>query len=240
MWNNMRWLTHSLAIPVLVAASMGVIVIFTTFPQVDLTLAKLYFVDGAFLLHGSPLINGLRMAFWNLSLLMVMLAVFALSLAYHYAWPQRLLPIRDWNVILWGFLLGPGLLVNVLLKGFSERARPRDILSFGGDKFYTPIGQLSGQCDFDCSFVSGEVSGTTMFCLACIVLIQHHQNRLSQRWQYSLYGALAVIFTYVFVHRVLTGGHFVSDAILGALFTALVAALVARYWPQVQNLPPRP
>lgn len=235
----MRWLTHSLAIPVLIAASMLVIVIFTRFPQLDLDLAKLYFVDGKFVLSSNPLIHGLRMTFWNLSLLMVIVAVVVLSLAHHFQWPQRLLSIREWNVILWGFLLGPGILVNVLLKGFSQRARPRDILSFGGDKFYSPIGQLSGQCDFDCSFVSGEVSGTTMFCLACIVLIQHHQNRLTQRWQYSLYAILGVIFTYVFVHRILTGGHFVSDAILAALFTALVAALVARYWPQVQNFPPR-
>jgi lipid A 4'-phosphatase len=235
----MRWLTHPLAIPVLIAASMVVIVIFTRFPQLDLDLAKLYFVDGEFVLRSSPLINGLRLAFWNLSLLMVIVAVIALSLAHHYTWPQRLLPIRECNVILWGFLLGPGILVNVLLKGFSERARPRDILSFGGDRFYSPIGQLSGQCDFDCSFVSGEVSGTTMFCLACIVLIQHHQNRLTLRWEYSLYAILAVIFTYVFVHRVLTGGHFASDAVLAALFSALVMALVAQYWPQVQNFPPR-
>ncbi len=235
----MRWLTHSLTIPVLIAASMLVIVIFTRFPQLDLDLAKLYFVDGEFVLRSSPLISGLRMAFWNLSLLMVIVAVIALSLAHHYGWPQRLLPIREWNVILWGFLLGPGILVNVLLKGFSQRARPIDILSFGGDKFYSPIGQLSGQCDFDCSFVSGEVSGTTMFCLACIVLIQHHQNRLNLRWQQGMYAILVFVFTYVFVHRILTGGHFVSDAMLGALFTALVAAMVARYWPQVQNFPPR-
>ncbi len=235
----MRWLTHSLTIPVLIAASMVVIVIFTRFPQLDLDLAKLYFVDGEFVLHNSPMINGLRMAFWNLSLLMVIVAVIVLSLAHHYEWPRRILPIRAWNVILWGFVLGPGILVNVLLKGFSQRARPRDVLSFGGDRFYTPIGQLSGQCDFDCSFVSGEVSGTTMFCLACVVLIQHHQNRLSPRSQYSLYAILAVIFVFVFVHRILTGGHFVSDAVLGALFTALVAAVVARYWPQVQNFPPR-
>ncbi len=235
----MRWLTHSLAIPVLIAASMLVIVIFTRFPQLDLDLAKLYFVDGEFVLRSSPLISGLRMTFWNLSLLMVIVAIIALSLAHHYEWPQRLLPIREWNVILWGFLLGPGILVNVLLKGFSQRARPIDILSFGGDKFYSPIGQLSGQCDFDCSFVSGEVSGTTMFCLACIVLIQHHQNRLNLRWQQGMYAVLVFVFTYVFVHRILTGGHFVSDAMLGALFTALVAAMVARYWPQVQNFPPR-
>jgi len=235
----MRWLTHSLAIPVLIAASMVVIVIFTRLPQLDLNLAKLYFVDGEFVLRSSPLIQGLRMAFWNLSLLMVIVAVIAVSLAHHFDGPQRLLPTREWNVILWGFLLGPGILVNVLLKGFSQRARPRDVLSFGGDRFYTPIGQLSGQCDFDCSFVSGEVSGTTMFCLACIILIQHHQNRLSPRWQYSLYAILGVIFAYVFVHRILTGGHFVSDAVLAALFTALVAALVARYWPQVRNFPPR-
>ena len=235
----MRWLTHSLAIPVLIAASMLVIVIFTRLPQLDLNLAKLYFVDGEFVLRSSPLISGLRMTFWNLSLLMVIVAVVVLSLAHHFHWPQRLLPIREWNVILWGFLLGPGILVNVLLKGFSQRARPRDILSFGGDKFYSPIGQFSGQCDFDCSFVSGEVSGTTMFCLACIVLIQHHQNRLNLRWQQGMYAILVFVFTYVFVHRILTGGHFVSDAMLGALLTALVATMVARYWPQVQNFPPR-
>ncbi len=236
----MHLLTQKWTVPVLIAATLAVMIAFMVFPQLDLAIAKLYYIDGAFIGDRGGAVHGLRMAFWNLTLVMVIVAVIALSLAYHQDWPQRILPMRSWNVILWSYLLGPGIFVNVLLKGFSQRARPRDILNFGGDSFYAPIGQLSGQCSSDCSFVSGEVSGTVAFCLSCVILISAHQHRISQPARRGLYAALGAMFGYVFLHRVLSGGHFLSDALLAALYTALVMVLVAQHWPKTRDFASKP
>jgi lipid A 4'-phosphatase len=225
-------LTHRYTLPALFLAIVAVFWLFTANPQWDLEVAKMVFVDGQFVADRGGLVHQLRMLFWNLSLLVFIAAVLAVSLAHSYAWPRRVLPVRAWNVVLWGFLLGPGILVNVILKGFSQRARPVDLLSFGGDRFYAPIGQFSGQCARDCSFVSGEVSGTTAFCLAGVIMIQHHRARLGPKMARLLYAMLALIFVFVFGHRVLSGGHFMSDALLAGLLTALVFVFVAALWPQ--------
>ncbi len=233
----MQMLTHKYTLPLLVLATILVFWAFMAHPQWDLVVARMAFVDGKFLADRGGVVHGLRMAFWNMALLMLIAAIIALSLAHSYHWPVRILSLRQWNIILWSFLLGPGILVNALLKGFSQRARPYDLLSFGGDKFYAPIGQLSGQCDTNCSFVSGEVSGTTAFCLGLVILIQHHQPRLGPHKTRAAYLALAAVFAFVFAHRVLSGGHFLSDALLAALFTALVFVFVAALWPQ--DAPPQ-
>jgi len=233
----MQALTHRLTLPALLLATFFAFWLFRAFPQWDLAIARALYVDGYFIGDRSGLIHALRMALWNLSLAMVLVAVLAVSLAHDFTWPRRLLPIREWNVIFWSFVLGPGILVNVLLKGFSQRARPHDLLSFGGDKFYSPIGEFSGQCAANCSFVSGEVSGTTAFCLAAVIAIQHHQARISPKMRRALYVALAISLIFVAAQRVTSGGHFLSDALLSALLTALVCVFVAALWPHGRNKP---
>jgi lipid A 4'-phosphatase len=142
---------------------------------------------------------------------------------------------RDWNIILWGFLLGPGLVVNAIFKTFSGRARPRDVLQFGGDQFFTPIGQIANQCARDCSFVSGEVSGTTATCIALWMILSAHAHRLSPEVETLGRCGILAMFVFVFWQRVASGGHFVSDALLAALFTALIMVILARAWPQAAD-----
>jgi len=158
--------------------------------------------------------------------------VLALSLGYTMRWPHRLLPIREWNVILWAFILGPGIVVNGILKSFSGRTRPNGLYQFGGDEFFSAVGEFNGLCKANCSFVSGEVSGITAFCLAGVILLQFHRSKLQTRTQTWVYSSLALAFTFVFAQRVLSGGHFLSDALLAAIYTALITALIAQYWPQ--------
>ena len=55
--------------------------------------------------------------------------------------------------------LGVGLIVNSFLKEYFGRARPRDIVEFGGDKMFTAVWQVSDACYTNCSFTSGEAAG---------------------------------------------------------------------------------
>ena len=59
-------------------------------------------------------------------------------------------------------LIGPLLLVNVLLKEHWGRWRPREIIELGGGELFTRPLQWTGTCDYNCSFVSGEVASMVM------------------------------------------------------------------------------
>ncbi len=52
--------------------------------------------------------------------------------------------------------LGPGLIVNTLLKDHSGRPRPADIDLFGGALAFRPAGSFDGACHANCSFLSAK------------------------------------------------------------------------------------
>lgn len=54
--------------------------------------------------------------------------------------------------------LGPGLVVNAVLKEHVGRARPAQLETFGGEASFSPAWTLSDQCAENCSFVSGDVA----------------------------------------------------------------------------------
>jgi lipid A 4'-phosphatase len=113
--------------------------------------------------------------------------------------------------------LGPGLVINVLAKGFGGRPRPDQILQFGGLlEFRHPFQPGFPQRGF--SFLCGHCSMGFMFMGFFFVL------RGWRRWA-VLAGGLAFGLLQG-VGRVVQGAHFPSDALLGAsvMFT-LAAAL---------------
>lgn len=117
------------------------------------------------------------------------------------------------------FALGPGLMVNVVLKDHWGRPRPRTVDLFGGKLPFEPAGSFGGQCHDNCSFVSGEAAG--VFILPLIALLA------PPRWRGRLFAALAVVALAASLLRVAFGAHFLSDAVLGGLSTIVVFAAVA-------------
>ena len=72
---------------------------------------------------------------------------------------KRLVPTgRNLAFLALTLALGPGLLVNGLIKEHSHRPRPFQTQDFGGPWQFRPFGDFDGQCTTDCSFVSGETS----------------------------------------------------------------------------------
>jgi lipid A 4'-phosphatase len=110
--------------------------------------------------------------------------------------------------------LGPGLLVNGILKENWPRPRPYMVTEFGGEYTFTPWWDLRGTCDSNCSFVSGEVSAATWLAAPAMLA--------PPPWHYAAFGAALVyggIFAFI---RMLAGGHFLSDVIFAGVFTGLV------------------
>lgn len=233
-------LTHPRTIPILLALILTVFVIWMRDPNLDLRLSASFYESGRFSGAAAGIVQTLRHHLWNLSIVLAWLSLGSVLAAYVLRWSILGVTRRDWNIILWGFLLGPGLVVNAILKTYSGRARPRDVLQFGGDNFFTPIGQIANQCMRDCSFVSGEVSGTTAACIALWMILSAHAHRMSREVEALLRAVILAIFAFVFWQRVASGGHFVSDALLAALFTALVMAFLARAWPKAADPTAKP
>jgi lipid A 4'-phosphatase len=122
--------------------------------------------------------------------------------------------------------LGPGLVVNVLAKGFGGRPRPDQILQFGGLlEFRHPFEPGFAHKGF--SFLCGHCSMGFMFMGLFFLL------RGWRRWACLVGGFLFGLLQGV--GRIVQGSHFASDALLGAtLMFTLAAALspVAAWKPQ--------
>ena len=112
--------------------------------------------------------------------------------------------------------LGPGLLVNVILKDHSHRPRPIQVADFGGTLSFRPFYRLDGDCKRNCSFVSGEGSAG-FWTMAPALLAPASAQPL------ALAGAL-IFGTAAALLRIAFGGHFLSDTIFAALFTWVVVA----------------
>jgi lipid A 4'-phosphatase len=113
-------------------------------------------------------------------------------------------------------LIGPLFLVNSVFKDHWGRARPSQIVEFGGTKIFTRAALPTDQCAKNCSFVSGHAS-TGFFFLAPAFLFAHRR-----RWLAIGTGAgLAVGLV-----RIIQGGHFFSDVIFSGIVVYLTAYLL--------------
>ena len=130
--------------------------------------------------------------------------------------------LRAWGFSVTTILLGPLLLVNGIFKTYWGRARPADITIFGGDKTFTPAWVYADQCDFNCSFTSGEggAIATTALLIAFLAWPKLGKSRRFIGWAL---GALVVLTAGL---RVVVGQHFLSDTLLSILLCTLVAALL--------------
>jgi lipid A 4'-phosphatase len=117
-------------------------------------------------------------------------------------------------------VLGPGLLVNGVLKEYSGRARPSTVVEFGGTRHFTRAFVFSDQCPHNCSFVSGHAAAAGFPMTGYFVARSRRSRRV---W---LVAGLACGMT-VGLLRMLTGSHFLSDIVFALLFMYLVAALCA-------------
>lgn len=125
--------------------------------------------------------------------------------------------------------LGPILVVNGIFKSFWGRARPENIINFGGDKVFTPPMVISNQCDWDCSFMSGHTSiGFWTISLALLAPAKYRNMALLAALSFGTLSGLA---------RIAQGMHFFSDVFFAAVFTlAIVFCLYKKLFsPECDN-----
>jgi lipid A 4'-phosphatase len=115
-------------------------------------------------------------------------------------------------------VIGPGVVANLVFKDNMGRARPRDVVEFGGTKAFSPPLLPSGECPRNCSFVSGEASAmfAPFFALA-LVLPQYRLGLLAAGLATGLLAGTI---------RMVQGAHFLSDILFAGIFMALTVALL--------------
>lgn len=198
--------------------------LFVLNPGLDLAVSSAFHskADG-FWLGNASLPLAYRAIF---NIMSMSLAVLSLVLWIFCFWRGPVFGVRDrvWGFITLLYILGPGLLVNSLLKSYVGRARPADVTEFGGENSFTPAFQLADQCQSNCSFVSGEGSSATAFFISILVLSRFVTNKSARYLLVTLGFAAALIAASL---RVMKGRHFLSDTVFSVLFVSAVALLLS-------------
>lgn len=195
-------------------------IVFTVDPALDLRFAALFYDPArhGFLSAESPFISEFRQL--NTWLVVAVSVVAVASLLVRLLRPHRpsLLPARTVIFLLVTLALGPGLLVNGVLKEHWARPRPGAVMQFGGTEAFMPWWDPRGTCGGNCSFVSGEVS-SAFWMLAPAAVVPPPWRGL------AMAGAIA-FGVMVGLLRAAVGGHFLTDIIFAGVFTSLIIWVV--------------
>lgn len=126
--------------------------------------------------------------------------------------------------------VGPGLVVNVLLKGVWDRPRPRQVEEFGGRWPYQPVHSI-GAVAHGKSFPCGHAAAGYAFAFLYFIF-----RRRRRRLGLLALAAALVYGTALGIGRVVSGSHFASDVAWAAL---LVFGIAFGLYYFVLNLPGR-
>lgn len=154
----------------------------------------------------------------DLAIVAVVATILA-SIAVKLVAPDRrsLIPPSVSLFLLSTLAVGPGLLVNAVLKGLWGRPRPVMVDAFGGSDPYVAVWRITDYCASNCSFVAGEASSAIW--LTALALVVPRQWRLPTAIVTGVYAGL------ISLNRIAFGGHFLSDVLLSWGLTLLVIAI---------------
>jgi lipid A 4'-phosphatase len=200
--------------------TMATSAFFWFFPEVDLSVSRWFFSLGdGFSLSRNSSLRWLRNSSpWVMSAVILVILVQVLRDAINRAltWSR----VRNPIYLLSALALGPGLVVNGLLKAHWGRPRPNQVDVFGGEAMHQKVWVISDWCARNCSFVSGEASSSAW--LVAAALVTPRSVRLAAT-------ATALVYAVsLSLNRIAFGGHFLSDVVLAWLICGLVFSILHR------------
>jgi len=121
--------------------------------------------------------------------------------------------------------IGPGFVVNYVLKENFGRARPHQIEYFEGEKKFTKAFRITKQCSHNCSFASGHAAMGYFFTAIAYVMNLAYFNRI--------YISGLIFGTIVGISRIMMGGHFLSDVMTAAFVVLTLNHLIFIIWQKI-------
>lgn len=201
------------------AFGLAAAILFVSMPEIDLATARaLYLGDGNFVLSDTSISVVWTKFTRTLALIIVVALAIGLILSVLRRRAVFGLDWRRYAFVLLCFGIGAGIVANAIFKENWGRARPSQVVEFGGEKQFTPAFVITDQCPRNCSFVSGDSAfafGALAFAL------------LAGRARRYVLAALALGMV-VGVGRMLTGAHFLSDIVFSGVFTVLTVLVLER------------
>ena len=207
-----------LLIALAIAAVVGLV--FGLRPDLDLAISAAFYDPG---LKGFPLdkaapVQWLRHGAEWVTILIVAFILLALALKLVAPQKKMLIPGRAAIFFLAALTLGPGLLVNGILKSEWPRPRPNEVVQFGGVERFVAWWDPRSTCEYNCSFVSGEAS-SAFWMLAPASLVP-------PPWRGLAYAGAILYGLAVGGLRIVMGAHFFTDVIFAGVLMFLVVWLL--------------
>lgn len=203
------------------AWGLGLVLTFAVVPGLDLMVSGLFYrPDEGFFWRYVPFAEFVRR---GLPPIAIGIAVFVLLLwMAGLAFRDRFFGVdgRIGSYLIGSLLLGPGFLANTVFKDHWGRARPSTIVEFGGAREFTPPLMIAGQCDHNCSFVSGHAA-LAFWGLAFALLAPVAWRRR------AVVAAVGFGLVIGFV-RIAQGAHFFSDVIYAGVLVAGTVLVMRR------------
>lgn len=191
-------------------------ILFALFPQWDLAIASYFFSHGGFPMALQPWARVIRKIGKYLPWLFAGPAFAAIALKLIFPHGRMFMPARGAVLIAATLALGPGLLVNGILKEYWGRPRPIHMQDFGGAHAFKPWYSPGGTCPTNCSFVSGE-GATGAFLVAPASLVPGPLGVVAMTAAVGfglLGGGLRIAF----------GGHFFTDVVFSMVLVIFLIA----------------
>jgi len=209
---------RGLVIALIIGAVTGLV--FGLFPNLDLAISDLFFdhARGEFAPRLATFIFYARELGRCIVGAFVVQAVVALVIKLFLTQARMLMPARAVVLIITTFLLAPGLVANVLLKDHWGRPRPTEVTQFGGTQQFRAWWDPRGECEKNCSFVSGD--GSAAFWTVAPAAVAPPAYRA------IAYAAALAFGAGIGSLRVMSGGHFFSDTVFAGVFAFLVVWIV--------------
>ncbi len=191
---------------------LGIIcLIFFFFPKLDIQISKMFYTQELGFLYAQNALA--KIVFALVPLLTYTAAIIYLpALLYQYFVNKKISKIILYLIVT--LILGPGLIVNTLLKDNFGRARPKNIVEFGGASTFNSILLISKECKTNCSFSSGHAAAAYYFTSFSFIL--------PRRYSTIVFNIAMVFGTLVGFVRIIQGGHFASDVFFSCLVVLAV------------------
>ena len=208
---------------------LAISAVFLVIPEIDVWVSSLFYdLQNQFWVKSLWFPNRLReLGIFTPRLIVALLTLFLFA---RLLLPQlkKLFALSYVLFLLLSAAIGPGLLVNVLLKDHWGRARPVQTDLFGGDWPYSHVWVIADNCQKNCSFVSGEGS-MSMWLFGLLLLLPLGWRKVS----FWIITSFAMLISF---NRIAFGGHYLSDILLSWALTAWVMVLLLTLFRKSKSL----